>query len=308
MNDEIYNAALRNALSGIKDAMIDLNWSFILTSDGTVITSDENTIDPAITKAASSFQTLAEKATAIGGMDNMLIAGDKCNIYVSSLNDMYLVAGLTKTAYLVYFRTITSAVLPTILKVLDSVTSSLSQTSTPTPFKPTTHIPFSQSKIPESTLIKSTIPEITRDEEDALEEEKEAAPLEETNEEFEEAQELQVPSSSSTQRADTAKLPEELPSQKLIVDRFSGLMVKADTIQLDVEILRRWSEELDVESIDEVDIETFSGKTVRCKTKTINDPKLEGRGLIRIPEKTCQSLDVRRGELVRVRPVLPEGD
>jgi hypothetical protein len=85
-------------------------------------------------------------------------------------------------------------------------------------------------------------------------------------------------------------------------------MVKADTIQLDVEILKRWSEELDVESIGEVDIETFSGKTVRCKTKTINDPKLEGRGLIRIPEKTCQSLDVRRGELVRVRPVLPEGD
>lgn len=308
MNDEIYNAALRNALSGIKDAMIDLNWSFILTNDGTVITSDENAVDPAITKAASSFQTLAQKAASIGGLDNMLIAGDKCNIYVSSVNDMYLVAGLTKNADLVYFRTVTGAVLPTVLKVLDSVTSSLSQTSTPTPFKPTTNIPFSQSKITESSLFKPTVPETTPDEEDTLEEEEETSPNEEANEEVEEAQELQVPTSSSTQRTETTKLPEELPSQQLIVDRFSGLMVKADTIQLDVEILKRWSEELDVESIGEVDIETFSGKTVRCKTKTINDPKLEGRGLIRIPEKTCQSLDVRRGELVRVRPVLPEGD
>jgi len=84
------------------------------------------------------------------------------------------------------------------------------------------------------------------------------------------------------------------------------LMVKSDTVQLDAEILKRWSEELDVENIGEVDVETFSGRTIRCKTKVINDPKLEGRGLIRIPEKACQSLDVRRGELVRVKPVAPQ--
>ena len=83
-------------------------------------------------------------------------------------------------------------------------------------------------------------------------------------------------------------------------------MVKPDTVQLDADILKRWSDELDVEDIGEVDIETFSGKNVRCKAKVINDAKLEGRGLIRIPEKTCQSLDVRRGELVRVKPVAPQ--
>jgi len=56
VNDEIYNVALRNALTGIKNSISDLNWSFILTNDGTVITSDDNPNDPSMSKAASSFK------------------------------------------------------------------------------------------------------------------------------------------------------------------------------------------------------------------------------------------------------------
>ncbi len=298
MNEEIYNVALRNALAGIKDAMVDLNWSFILMNDGTVITGDDRSVDPATAKAASSFQTLAEKATAIGNLDNMLLNGEKCKVYVSSVNDMYLVAGLAKNADLVYFRTITQAVLPTVLKVLDSVTTSLA--AAPTPLQSTPIMPISPSRSSEPMLTRQTMPDLTVEEEQVEETEKtpEAEQIKEPEEATELEPELQVPEKEEIPR----QQPQEIPSQQLIVDRFSGLMVKSDTVQLDAEILKRWSEELDVESISEVDVETFSGRSVRCKTKVINDPKLEGRGLIRIPEKTCQTLDVRRGELVRVRP------
>jgi len=301
LNEEIYNVAIRNALSGIKNALPDLNWAFILANDGTVITGDEGSVDPNIAKAASSFQSLAERAGTIGGLDSMLINGEKNKVYVSCVNDMYLVAGLAKNADLVYFRTITSAVLPTVLKVLDSVTSSL--TSTPAPFKPTSITPFSQSENPEPVLTKPASSELTFDEEQAIREEMEST-------ETEEPEELHAPELSTPERMDLPKQqPEEIPSQQLIVDRFSGFMVKSDTVQLDADILKRWSDELDVEDISEVDVETFSGKAVRCKVKVINDAKLEGRGLIRIPEKACQSLDVRRGELVRVKPVAQqEGD
>ena len=98
MNDETYNEALKNALSGIKNSIPDLNWSFILTNDGTVITSDNNLNDSGMSKAASSFQSLVEKAHTIGGLDNMLITGEKSKICVSSVNDMYLVAGLSRNA------------------------------------------------------------------------------------------------------------------------------------------------------------------------------------------------------------------
>jgi predicted regulator of Ras-like GTPase activity (Roadblock/LC7/MglB family) len=254
-----------------------------------------------MTQAASSLQSLAEKANTIGGLDNVLINGEKNKIYVSSINDMYLVAGLAKNADLVYFRTITSAVLPTVLKVLDSVTSSL--THDPAPFKPTPVLSFPSSRSPKPELLEPAPSELIDTQEQAVEE-NETPEVEEV----EETEEIQKPTLDTADEVDVDadKQPQELPSQQLIVDRFSGLMVKSDTVQLDVEILKRWSDELNVENVDQVDVETFSGKTVRCKAKVINDPKLEGRGLVRIPEKACQSLDVRRGELVRVKPVVPE--
>jgi predicted regulator of Ras-like GTPase activity (Roadblock/LC7/MglB family) len=254
-----------------------------------------------MTQAANSLQSLAEKANTIGGLDNVLINGEKNKIYVSSINDMYLVAGLAKNADLVYFRTITTAVLPTVLKVLDSVTSSLSHD--PAPFKPTPTLSFPSLKSPKPEPLEPTPSELVDAQEEAVEENEPAEV-----EEVEETEEIQKSTLDAADEivADVDKQPQELPSQQLIVDRFSGLMVKSDTVQLDVEILKRWSDELNVDSVDEVDVETFSGKTVRCKAKVINDPKLEGRGLIRIPEKACQSLDVRRGELVRVKPVLQE--
>jgi predicted regulator of Ras-like GTPase activity (Roadblock/LC7/MglB family) len=301
VNAEVYNIALRNALSGIKGSIADLNWSFILTNDGTVVTSDDNPVDPNMTKAASSLQSLAEKANTIGGLDNVLINGEKNKIYVSSINDMYLVAGLDKSADLVYFRTITSAVLPTVLKVLDSVTSSL--TDDPTPFKRTPAFSFPPAS-PKSELLEPTPSEPVENQEQALEENV-TAEVEEV-EEAEETEEMQKPALDTVDEVDADKQPQELPSQQLIVDRFGGFMVKSDTVQLDAEILKRWSDELNVENVNEVDVETFSGKAVRCKTKVISDAKLEGRGLIRIPEKACQSLDVRRGELVRVKPVVSE--
>ena len=298
MNEEMLNIALRNALVEIKNSLTDINWSFILTNNGTVISSEENTIDQNMAKAASSFQTLAEKAAAIGGLDNMLITGEKSKIYVSSINDLYLVAGLNRNADLAYFRTITGTVLPTVLKVLDSITS---PSQSPTPFKSTPPIPYSPIKPTPARPIPSELENEEKDEEE-----------EPASEEYAETQELEEPKEpeplelDKPQRMETRGQLENIPSQQLIVDRFSGLMVKADTVQLDAEVLKRWSDLFNVGEVNEVDIETFSGKTARCKTKIINDSKLEGRGLIRIPEKTCQLLDVRRGELVRVKPVVPE--
>jgi predicted regulator of Ras-like GTPase activity (Roadblock/LC7/MglB family) len=296
MNEEMLNIALRNALAEIKNSITDINWSFILTNDGTVISSDENTVDQNMAKAASSFQVLADKAAAIGGLDNMLITGEKSKVHVSSINDMYLIAGLNKNADLVYFRTLTNAVLPTVLKVLDSITS-ISQS--PTPFKSTPPIPYSPIKPAPARPVPSEL-------ESEEKEEQEAA-----HEEYAETQELEEPKEPEplelgTQQRMDARGQLEIPSQQLIVDRFSGLMVKADTVQLDADVLKRWSALLNVDEVNEVDIETFIGKTARCKAKLINDSKLEGRGLIRIPEKTCQQLDVRRGELVRVKPVVPQ--
>ncbi len=297
MNEELYNIALKNALTEIKNACTDINWSFIISSDGTVVSGEDDVRDSTKTKAANSFQSLAQRAGAAGGLDSMLIDADNGKVYGSDINGMYFVAGLAKSADLVYFRTVTHAVLPTVLKVLDSITSTM--TPTPTKASPFLTYPLSEPRATEP-IVEEEHEEPEKPIEQAYEEPKFAEP------EKIEYPELPDPPDPQTMEPETEKQLETVPSQQLIVDKFGGFMVKADTVQLDSDILQRWSAMLSRKEVSQVDIETFSGKTTRCKTKVISDSKLEGRGFIRIPDKTCQLLDLRRGELVRVKPVVSE--
>jgi len=106
-------------------------------------------------------------------------------------------------------------------------------------------------------------------------------------------------------------------TKKLVVDTlrfFAG-----DSVQIDVEILKDWTENNDPrarvkaaltgeqntqESINQVHIETFGGNAAVCKVKEINDQKLKGKNMIRIPEKLCKTLEINKGDLVKVKPAL----
>jgi len=108
------------------------------------------------------------------------------------------------------------------------------------------------------------------------------------------------------------------PTKKLIVDTLSGFFA-GDSVQIDAEILRDWTKNNDPrarvkatlteeqntqESINHVKIETFGGNSTLCKVKEINDDKLKGKNMIRIPEKLCKSLEINKGDLVKVKPAL----
>jgi predicted regulator of Ras-like GTPase activity (Roadblock/LC7/MglB family) len=298
MNEEVYAVALKSALTEIKNICPDINKSFILMNNGTIISVEEQSIDPNLERAVSSLQDLTEKAASIGGLDDLLIDGENGKVYVSRVNNMYFITALSKHTDLTHLRTIAGVILPTIIKVLDSI--SLKDVP-PTPLKPTPRFQPAPSK---------SMPSMPT--EPIMEEEN----VEETEEAVEK---IEKPLTSDAQEIPEVKTEEEvepeapkqiinLPSQQFIVDKFGGFMVKSDTVQIDSDALQRWSSMSDVNEISEVDIETFSGKTARCKVKMINDQKLEGRGLIRIPEKLCDTLELKKGELVRVKPVVQESE
>jgi predicted regulator of Ras-like GTPase activity (Roadblock/LC7/MglB family) len=299
MNEELYATALKTALVEIKNVCPNIEKAFILMDNGTVVAGDGQSVDPSVTRAATSLQDLAEKAVSVGGLNDLVIDGDKGKVYVSQVNGMYSIMALSKSADLPFLRTVTGIVLPTVLKVLNSMDQ---ETVGPAPLKSAPIVPRTQFRPAPSE------PQLEQEEIDETLKEPEVV---------EEAEEVKSPepllaSETETQEEDTEIESHEqvinLPSQQLIVDRFGGLMVRADTVQLDSEILERWGSSLNVKEIREVDIETFRGKTTRCKAKVITDQKFEGRGVIRIPEKTCEALELKRGELVRVKPVMPKED
>jgi len=99
-------------------------------------------------------------------------------------------------------------------------------------------------------------------------------------------------------------MPLDVPVNQLIVENIGGLLVASDTVRIDGDILSEWERMFEGKKIEEIEIETFDGKTVRSKVKPIKDAKFSGKGLVQMPEKIQLALEIRKGELVRVKPVV----
>jgi predicted regulator of Ras-like GTPase activity (Roadblock/LC7/MglB family) len=94
--------------------------------------------------------------------------------------------------------------------------------------------------------------------------------------------------------------------QDLMAENLTGLFA-GETAQVDNEVLKEWSENFNNVHIDEIEIETANGKIARCRVKAISEREFKGKGLIRIPEKIYRTLEVEKGEQVKVKPITPEG-
>jgi putative ABC transport system ATP-binding protein len=98
-------------------------------------------------------------------------------------------------------------------------------------------------------------------------------------------------------------LPEP-PTNQLLVQKIIGLLVPADTVRIDGEVIKRWSDLYDGKQITMVNIKTLSGEKITCKFKAIKDTKSNVKGIIQIPEKILQTLQTEKGKLVIVEPVI----
>jgi len=262
MSKEAYAFALKNALTEIRNVCPDVQTSFLFNKEAAVIAGDAETPEATLERVVRSLEGILEKADAIGGLDSLVIEGSKGNVHISCVNDMYLTMVASKNADMKYLETVARVLIPTVIKLLDSLG--------PTPLR---QLP------PSHTLLKPEIEEELRREIDEEEESKEA-----------DKEELE---------------PElELPSNQLIVESIGGLLVRGDTVHISEDIMSQWEELLDGKEISLVEVESFNGKTKQCKVRTLDDSKLENKAIIRIPEKVCQTLEIKKGELVRVKPVI----
>jgi len=271
MSNEAYASALKNALTEIRNVCPDVQTSFLFDKEATLVAGDSETPEATLSRVVTSLEGLLNKAESLGGLNSVVIEGSKGSIHISCVDDMYLTMVASKDADMRYLETVARVLIPTVIKLLDSLD--------PTPLR---HSP------PPHSLRKSEAKEELKiDEEEELQEEADA----EEQETKEVDKEEPMP-------------PVELPSNQLIVESFGGLLVRSDTVQISDEIMSQWEELLDGKDIEIVEVESFNGKTSQCKVKALDDSKLENKAVIRIPDKLCQTLDIKKGELVRVKPVI----
>src|SRR3990170_471635 len=98
------------------------------------------------------------------------------------------------------------------------------------------------------------------------------------------------------------------PISQLIVEnlsRFGGLRGGSEMVRFDSALTERWKDFYGDKTIEEVIIEdTVKGKKVRSKFKITTNPKFEGKGMIQMPEPLQETLEVKKGSLVLVKPAV----
>jgi len=126
-----------------------------------------------------------------------------------------------------------------------------------------------------------------------------------------------IPTILKTMESLAPTQPQITPPKQLIVDTLTGFFA-GDSVQIDTEIVDDWIKNSNdprarvkaaltgepnmPENIDQVKIETFGGNSTLCKMKETDDQDMKGKNMIRIPEKLCKTLEINKGDLVKVKP------
>jgi hypothetical protein len=277
LSEDIYSFALKNALTEIGNACHDIKNSFMFRKDSEIVASDEQTQKEVAVHVVEAFDGILEKADAIGGIEGLTLEGSEGRLNVSCVDDLYLVIVTHKGADMNSMNTVTRVLIPTVLKLVEKISPASLKNRTPT---------------------HRVEPEIPMVEESKQEKEEYADKPETKGLETEEPEKPAV-----TDVIPEPVLPEPSASQ-FMVENLGGLLAPSDTVKIDGDTLQQWEELYNGRKIQQVEVKTFSGKSTQCKVKSINDPKYEGRGIIRMPEKIQVSLEIKKGELVSVKPVL----
>lgn len=278
MNDEVYSFALKNTLDEIQNICPEMKNSLVFKEDGSIIARDENTSEDLAAQIIESFNTISDKTDAIGSIEGITLDCSKGELQVLFINELYMVTVTTEKADKNYVDTVTRVLVPTILRLLEKIR--------PAPLKRRS-LPKTKTPIPEDDVL----------EEDELEEDTEEESEEDTKD-------PRAKEDFDDEEADNEDIIPEPPVHQLIVENLGGLLVPSDTVRMDTETLSQWERLFEDVKIEEVNVETFNGKSTRCKVKPMKDSKYEGKGIIRMPEKIQNILQIRKSELVRVKPVI----
>ncbi len=273
MENNVYAIALQNALDEMRNNCPDIQHAFIFKDTDEVIAGDAETPQKVIVRVLDAFNGIFNRAKAIGGIEAVTLKCGGGTVTLHSFGEHHLVMVTSAKADLNYINTLTRVLIPTVLKLLEKIS--------PTPLK---NKPSPQK--PEPTAIPT--PTATVEETEALEELAEEPAIEKP---VEEELKMEIPSL-------------ETSATQLIVENIGGLLVPSDTVRIDSETLNQWEKMFEGKKIEYVEIETFDGKTTKCKVKPIKDSKYSGKGIVQIPEKMQLTLEIKKGELVRVKPII----
>ncbi len=279
MSNDLQTFALKNALAELKNTCPDVSNTFIFTDNGELLAKDEDTSEENAARAANAIKSLSKRADVLGGFESALFYNPANQMNVFHLNDYFLTIISSEAPEKKDSAKIGRILIPTVLKLAEKIREF--------PQEKTIKIKKAEAAEERSPHVKKTNKELAAQEAETVEIE----PQDEIDAETDIETDLD------------ASLPDP-PVTQFMVENVGGLLAPPDTVRIDNTMLQQWKDLYGERTINEVDVETLNGQTVRCKFKPIKDSKHDGKGIIQLPQKIQHLLQTSKGELVVVKPVI----
>jgi len=261
-----YSYALKSTINEIKNVTPHFLSAFIFNKEGQIIAQDDATNEESAKQAINLFGEMTKSSSVLGELENISIQSDNGQVNFTCVDDFCLVIVCSKGADGKILQALTRVLVPTAINLVN-------QLSTMSPEKIASQ--NNESEIPSDV---------------------EQLPSQETT--------LNQPTQNPLSNLDSEAFLPEAPVNQLIVEKLSGLLAPTDTVRINAKIIAGWNELYGDKKIQKVNVETLKMKTTQCKYKPIKDPNLASKGIIEIPEKILLTLDISKGELVMVKPVI----
>jgi len=262
---------------------------FIFNENGETIASDRVTTEDQTKSVVTSFTNLSLQSDIIGGLENLSIQGATSQIQIAAIENLYLAMVSSREADVKIIDSLTHVLVPTIVKLLNQQLTKedqLAEESLEIPKEP--EIELKEEEAPVDEIPQELEIEATEEEEpvdDAV------LPEEEST----------MDDSSSEEESSSEPLLPEPPINQLMVEKIKGFRVPADTVRVDSEVIAKWTELYDEKELL-ISIQTLEGKETTCKFRPLKDSRSNAKGIIQIPERILQILEVTKGQLVMVSP------
>jgi len=263
---ETYSTALQAIIGEFQNVSPEITSSFMFKKNGDLVARNEATGEEQVKKLIIAFNSVADHAETIGGVETLTIHGANSQLNITSLDNVYLSTVFSRRADEKVVKTLTSVFVPTVVKLVDQI-AELSENR------------ISQALTPEDKPIEAKV-----------------LPSEESK------RDDPIPEVSTPFNAEPV-LPKTTVNQ-FMVEKIGGLRVSSDTTRVDSEVIAKWNDLYGDKKITKVHIETLEGKIIICKFQPIKEAKRNAQGIIQIPEKILKALQISEGKLVIVKPVL----
>jgi len=242
--------------------------TLIFNSDGQTIANTKIQSEEETKKLLSDFCSIAQQAQTIGGIENLIIQAVDSQLTVTAMDNLYLTMVSSRAASQEIIKSLNLVVIPTIVKLINQRANLPVETQS----SPAIDLKEKPEEIATPPVIEEPIME------SILEAEK-------------------------PEKAFENILP-FVPVNQLMVEKIVGLLVPADTVRIDSEVMAKWSNLYGGKQILMVNIEALDGKKTTCKVKPIKESKNNVKGAIQIPERILENLQTEKGKLVMVKPVV----